>query len=315
MLFLKKEEISKRIEMSSCIDLMRETLMDLNQGKSSMDLRSNKYISEQDLYLLMPAHLIDKGYFGLKLITIFPNNHAQGLPSHQGVILLFDANTGKELALIDCIEVTALRTAAVTAVATDLLANKAASTLGIIGAGVQARKHVESIILVRNIKKIRVWDISVEASMKFADNMIEQFDVDVEVCKDAEEVARNSQIITTLTFAKDPVIKGEWIHPGTHINAIGASAKEYRELDSDLVAKSKFYVDKESSCKSESSDFLVPFAEKRITEEHIVGEIGDVLLGKVISRANENDITVFEGMGLAVEDLALAAYLYENEIR
>lgn len=313
MLVIGKKEVRELMSMGECIELMKETLKDLNDGKASMSLRSANKLAGDDFYLLMPAYLNEKQYFGVKLITIFPSNHGKSLPSHQGVVLLFSADDGQEKASIDCIEITALRTASVTAVATDLLARREARTLGFIGAGVQARNHVEALLLVREIDEIRVWDLYQSAAEKFAEEMSEKHNVKVIVCENAEEVASNSDIVTTVTLAKEPVLRGNWIKPGTHVNAIGASAKAYREIDSDAVAKSRLYVDKIESCTGESSDYLVPLEEGRISEDHIVAEIGDVLLERAAGRGNNTEITMFEGMGLAVEDIASAAYIYKKK--
>jgi|LGOV01.1.fsa_nt_gb ornithine cyclodeaminase len=312
MLVIGKEEVRELLSMKECIGLMKETLMDLNDGKASMSLRSANKLAGDDFYLLMPAYLNEKGYFGVKLITIFPSNHGRNLPSHQGVVLLFSAEDGKERASIDCISITALRTASVTAVATDLLAKKDAKTMGFLGAGVQARNHVESLLLVRDIEEIKVWDLYPSAAEKFADEMSEKYNVKVTVCETAEEVVSNSEIITTVTLAKEPVLNGEWLKPGTHINAIGASAKAYREIDSSAVAKARLYVDKKESCTGESSDYLVPLSEGAIEDDHIVAEIGDILLNKAEGRKTDTEITMFEGMGLAVEDIASAAYIYQK---
>ncbi|SHJ19332.1 ornithine cyclodeaminase [Dethiosulfatibacter aminovorans DSM 17477] len=312
MLVIGKEEVRELLSMKECIELMKGTLMDLNEGKASMSLRSMNKLAGDDFYLLMPAYLNEKGYFGVKLITILPSNHAKNLPSHQGVVLLFSAEDGQEKATIDCISITALRTASVTAVATDLLARKDANKLGFLGAGVQARNHVESLMLVRDVEEIRVWDLHKEAAEKFAEEMSEKHNVKVIVCNNAEEVVSNSDVVTTVTLAKEPVLKGEWLKPGTHINAIGASAKAYREIDSDAVAQARLYVDKKESCTGESSDYLVPLSEGKISDDHIVAEIGDVLLGKAGARETDTEITMFEGMGLAVEDIASATYIYQK---
>ena len=315
MIVIGKQEVRELMTMGETIELMKETLADLNEGKSSMAMRTNHKLSGNDFYLLMPAYLIEKEYFGVKLITIFPSNHDKGLPSHQGVVLLFSAEDGQEKAAIDCIEVTALRTAAVSAVATDLLAKKDAKVLGFLGAGVQARNHVESLLLVRDIDEILVWDLYESAAKKFADEMSAKFGVKVTVCENAEQVVSNSDIVTTVTLAKEPIVNGDWVKPGTHINAVGASAKAYREIDSKTVAKAKFYADKKESTLGESSDFLVPMEEGLFGEDHIVGEIGDILLGKTPGRENEEEVTMFEAMGLAVEDIATSAYIYEKKIK
>ncbi len=315
MIVISKEEAKELMTASETIELMKETLMDFNLGKSEMSLRMNNQLSDGNFYLLMPAYLKEKQYFGVKLISIFPTNHGKGLPSHQGVVLLFSAEDGQEKAVVDCVEVTALRTAAVSAVATDLLSRKDAKVMGFMGAGVQARHHVEALLEVRDIEEILVWDLYEKSANNFAEEMSEKHNMKVTVCKTQEELVGSSDIITTVSLAKEPILKGEWVKPGTHINAIGASAKAYREMDSLVVQKSKFYVDKRESCLGESSDFLVPLSEGLITEDHIYAELGDVLLGKTNGRESDDEITMFEGMGLAVEDIATASFIYEKKLK
>lgn len=315
MIVISKEEAKELMSASETIELMKETLMDFNLGKSEMSLRMNNQLSDGNFYLLMPAYLKEKQYFGVKLISIFPTNHGKGLPSHQGVVLLFSAEDGQEKAVVDCVEVTALRTAAVSAVATDLLSRKDAKVMGFMGAGVQARHHVEALLEVRDIEEILVWDLYEQSAKKFAEEMTEKYKLKVTVCKTQEELVGAADIITTVSLAKEPILKGEWVKAGTHINAIGASAKAYREMDSLVVQKSKFYVDKRESCLGESSDFLFPLREGLITEDHIVSEIGDVLLGKTKGRESDDEITMFEGMGLAVEDIATASFIYEKKLK
>lgn len=315
MIVISKDEVRALMSASEAIELMKETLMDFNLGKSEMSLRMSNQLSEGNFYLLMPAYMKVKKYFGVKLISIFPTNHSKNIPSHQGVVLLFSAEDGQEKAVVDCVEVTALRTAAVSAVATDLLARKNAKVMGFLGAGVQARNHVEALLEVRDIEEILVWDLYKETARNFAEEMSQMHNIKVKVCNTQEELVGLSDIITTVSLAKEPILKGEWLKVGTHINAIGASAKAYREIDSQAVKKSKFYVDKRESCMAESSDFLVPLNDGVITEDHIYSEIGDVLLGITKGRENDDEITLFEGMGLAVEDIASATFIYEKKFK
>ena len=315
MIVISKEEAKQLMSATETIELMKETLKDYNLGKSEMSLRMNNQLSDGNFYLLMPAYLKEKKYFGVKLISIFPTNHAKGLPSHQGVVLLFSAEDGQEKAVVDCVEVTALRTAAISAVATDLLSRKDAKVMGFMGAGVQARHHVEALLEVRDIEEILVWDLYEASAIKFAEEMSAKHKIKVTVCQTQEELVSSSDIITTVSLAKEPILKGEWVKPGTHINAVGASARAYREMDSLAVLKSKFYVDAKESCLGESSDFLVPLREGLITEDHIVSDLGDVLLEKNKGRESDEEITMFEAMGLAIEDIAVASMIYEKKLK
>ena len=200
----------------------------------------------------MPGYLKKSGVLGTKIITVFPDNHRHGLPSHQGVVLLFDSNNGALKAVVDGSEITAIRTAAVSAIATDQLARKDSEVLCLLGAGQQARTHLEAMLLVRPIKVVKVWSRNSENAKRFKDEMEQKFNVLIKVCDTAEEAACDADIICTVTSSKQPILKGVWVKEGAHINAVGACQPNDRELDSELVRKSMFYVDSIESATNES---------------------------------------------------------------
>jgi len=261
---------------------------------------------------LMPSYLGGIQSVGVKVIAAFPKNYDTEYDAHQGVVLLFDTDRGLLRAIVDGTAVTAIRTAAVSGVATKLLAQEDAGALAIIGAGTQARAHLEAMLLVREIHRVRVHSRTWESAYQFAERESHRHRIEIEVKETAQEAVDGADIICTVTTAKEPVVKGEWIAAGAHINAVGAFTPTTRELDTDAVVKSRFYVDRRESTLNEAGEFLIPKNEGMIDDDHIVGEIGEILLGKVQGRTSPGEITMFKSLGIAIEDLASAHYIFNK---
>jgi ornithine cyclodeaminase len=224
--------------------------------------------------------------------------------------MLFDTTNGRLLALIDATEVTAIRTAAVSGVATRLLARDDAGDLAILGAGTQARKHLEAMLEARNVARVRVWNRSAKRAAEFAARESERHRVRIETATSAQEAVDGADLICTTTSSTEPILEGKWISPGAHINAVGACIPTARELDSEAVAMARLFVDRRESTVSEAGDFIIPKTEGRIDHNHIRGEIGELLLGRVPGRTSPAEITVFKSLGLAAEDVAAAHLIY-----
>jgi ornithine cyclodeaminase len=282
---------------------MAKTLAAFSAGQGVRVLRSAVPLGEQKLLGLMPG--AQGAVAGAKVITVFPGNFKKGLPSHQGVIVLFDLETGALKALVDGEAITALRTAAVSAVATDALARPDARVLAILGAGEQARRHLEAMPLVRDITALRVWDIHPEAARRFA----EEAGRPVTLCATAGEAAQGADILCTVTAAATPVLRGADLSPGVHVNAVGACAPSCRELDTQAVLRGRLFCDSRESLLAESGDFLIPLQEGALDAGHVQGEIGQVLAGILPGRRHSRDITLFKSLGLAAEDIAAAEYV------
>jgi ornithine cyclodeaminase len=250
----------------------------------------------------------DTPLYGLKEVCVFPGNPARGLDTHLGAVLLHSGETGQLLAVMNASAITAIRTAAVSAVATKLLAREDARTLAIIGAGVQGRTHLEAIPLVRNINDVRI----VSRTRAKAEALAGK---GVRVVESAEEAVRGADIIVTATSSREPVIKREWIADGVHINAAGSSIAAARELDGPTMAAASLFIDRRESTVNESGDYLFALREGAIGEDHIRAEIGDILIGKAAGRTSPNEITLFKSLGLAVEDLFSAEFLFEKAQR
>ena len=312
MEFINRQQVESLLDMQSCISLMHETLINLAHGHAEQMLRTVLPLSEGNAFALMPAIDGTKSIAGAKLITVFPDNFGHGLPSHQGIVLVFDTQTGSLKAAADGEAITAIRTAAVSAVATDFLANDNASRLAIIGSGTQARMHLEAILCVRNIIRVCVWDINASAAKRFAGEMQAKFGIEVDVCQSTAQAICDSDIICTVTAATEPVVFGQDIKNGTHINAVGACKPSARELDTYAVQRGLIFTDKMESLLNESGDFIIPFEQNLITKNQIAGELGCALLGKIPGRQSPEDITIYKSLGLGVFDLVAANYISEN---
>ncbi len=245
--------------------------------------------------------------FGLKAICIFPGNPAAGLDAHQGVVMLFSARTGEPRALLNASTLTEIRTAAVSAVATGLLARDDAADLAIIGTGVQARAHLLAIAAGRPLATVRVAGRDPARAREFAGEMHGRTPVPVSACGSAREAVHGAGIVVTATSSAEPVLRREWLAPGAHINAVGACTPQARELDTETMADAALFADSRESVIAESGDYIRAQADGAVGPSHIRAEIGEVLTGTAAGRLLDDEITIFESLGLAVEDLAAAA--------
>ena len=315
-LFVNHDDVLALLPMAECIDAVTDALRTLARGGALLPLRQVVRLPDgRNAFALMPAALNDPSALGAKIITVFPGNDATPYDSHQGAVLLFDTEYGRLIGILDASTITALRTAAVTAVATRLLAREDARTLALLGAGVQAGTHLESIGLVRRIDEVRVWSRSGDRARRFADRYAAA-GKRIVVCQSAREAAEGADVVCTITSSREPVLFGEWLAPGTHVNAVGASLATSRELDSAAVVKSRLYVDRRESTVNEGGDFLVPKREGLIGDDHIVGEIGELLIEppRIPGRRSADEITLFKSLGLAIEDVAAARRIYDRAL-
>ena len=251
---------------------------------------------------------------GAKIITVFPGNDATPYDSHIGVVLLFDAERGALQAIADASSITAIRTSAVSGLATRLLARPDAAELCLLGAGVLALPHLDAMCTVRPIRRVRVWSRSATRAQAFAKRARATHEMDVRVCETARDAAQGADLICTLTASRTPVLEGAWLTPGVHINAVGASMPTARELDTAAVRAARLFVDRRESALNEAGDFLIPRSEGAIDDSHIRGDLGDLLKGSTEGRAARDDITLFKSLGLAVEDVAAVRHVYEKAL-
>jgi len=315
-LFVDHDDVLALLPMAECIDAMTDALRALARGGALLPLRQVVRLPDgRNAFALMPAALNDPSALGAKIITVFPGNDATPYDSHQGAVLLFDTEYGRLIGILDASTITALRTAAVTAVATRLLAREDARTLALLGAGVQAETHLEAIGLVRAIDEVRVWSRSGDRARRFADRFTAAR-TRIVVCHSARQAVEGADVVCTVTSSREPVLFGDWLAPGMHVNAVGASLATSRELDSAAVVKSRLYVDRRESTVNEGGDFLVPKREGLIGDDHIVGEIGELLIEspRIPGRRSADEITLFKSLGLAIEDVAAARRIYDRAL-
>jgi thiomorpholine-carboxylate dehydrogenase len=295
-LFLSEEEVRKHLRMADLIPAMKKALIDFSAGKVTQPVRSviKVDVAATTGFLgLMPALTPDG--LGLKAVTFYPSNAERGIPTHMATIFLVDPETGTPLAIMDGRLITEMRTAAVSAAATKLLASPDAKILAILGSGVQARSHVEALRLIKNFEEIRVWSPNKQHAQRFAGEIGAR-------AMSAEEAVCGADVIVTATNSKTPVLNGPWLKPGCHVNAVGACRPDWRELDDDAMANVVF-VDSHEGAMNESGDVILSGAK-------IYAELGEALAGKVPSRANET--TIFKSLGMAVEDIAAALLVYRS---
>jgi len=311
--YINKEKVASLLTMQECIEVMDKMFRSLGTGETAQPLRSFMWLpGKKGLLGMMPGYDTSVGIMGIKLISVFHGNRDKGYPSHQGVVVLFDANNGQPLMIFDASEITALRTAAVSALATTLLSRQDAEVLSIVGSGEQAERHIESILLVRKIRQINTWSRNEKNATRLASKVSERHNIPVVVSKNAKEAVKDADIICTVTSSPEPVVLGNWISRGAHINAVGSSTPVARELDTNAVLKSKLYTDCYESILNEAGDFLIPKKEGAVTDSHIRGDLGELLLGTKRGREDKDEITLFKSLGIASEDISSCWHIYQK---
>ena len=299
--------VRRLLSMPRCIEVMAEALAGLARQEAINPLRSIVGLPYAASWLaVMPGAQTRPDAFGVKVISIFNDNREAGLETHQGLVLLFEAEHGRPVALVDASEVTALRTAAVSGVATAELARAEAADLAIIGSGTQARTHLEAMLAVRPITRVRAWSPNRQRLDAFVADARARHGLPVEAVGGPQAAVEGASIICTVSGAQEPVVRGEWLSPGAHVNAVGSAVPTARELDSAAVAGARLFVDRRESAMNESGDILLAISDGAITADHIAAELGEVLIGKERGRTADDEVTVFKSLGLAVEDVAAA---------
>ncbi len=294
--------------MPNCIDSMEMMFRSVSTGEATMLERSILPLSGGKGHLvIMPAS--QKDVLSAKVMTIFNGNARTSFETIQGAVLIFEAKNGRLLGIIDSARLTAIRTAAVSALATKILARTDATNLALLGSGTQAAAHLEGMSFARNISKVRIWSRNQDHAKRLARKVAS---LDVKFVNSVQDAVKDADIICTATSSPVPIVSREWLSDGCHINAIGAYSETTRELDTKTVEDSRLYVDSREAALKEAGDFLIPRKEGAITDEHIVGDLSELITRRVKGRTSHSDITLFKSVGLAVEDAAAAWSLYEN---
>ena len=312
MRFIDREEVARRLTYEVCIPLVRNAMIAFSKGETRQLLRSILPLSEGRLFGVMPGAMGEYGPFGAKLISVFHGNFALGKQSHQGLIILFDPESGAPVCVVHAGEVTAIRTAAASAVATNALARKDACRLAILGYGEQAFTHARAISKVRQLESITIWGRSLERARALAEQVQAELAVPVVPGRDVEEAVGKADIVCTVTSAVEPILKGAWVRPGTHLNLVGSSHAVPVEVDNELIVRSRFIADSREGVLNQGAEFLRAKAAGLIGDDHIVAEIGQVLAGEIAGRRSPEEITVYKSLGHIVQDLASAWALYSQ---
>jgi alanine dehydrogenase len=312
-LLLSEADVRSVLRMPDLIDAMHSVLAAFSTGVTQQPLRTVLQIGEAKAFFgVMPGYVPAIDAMGTKLVTVFESNAARGLPTHLATIVLLDPSTGALRGIVDGRYITEARTAAVSAVATRLLARGDAGVLAMIGSGVQARSHLEALTHVRTLREVRVWSPNTARRQSFVKAAMAHAPCLMVEAESARDALDGADLVALVSAAREPVVNGEWIQPGAHVCAVGACRPDQREMDTALVRSARLFVDSRIGALAEAGDLLIPIGEGAITREHIAGEIGEVAAGQVIGRSAPNEITIFKSLGMAVEDVAAAHLAYER---
>ena len=313
---INTELTQKLLPMADCINMMKPAMMAASQRDTAIPPRLITPLPDGHGWLaLMPGASSGLNTYGAKIVGLHPANPGKGLPAVQGFVCLFDLETGKPMGLVDGAAITAIRTAAVSALATQWLAKEDAVSCGILGTGAQAITHAEAMLTVRPLQEIVIWGRDVGKAealcLQRSSRLASRFQCDFRAAGNAAEAAA-CDIVCTVTGSTDPVVKGEWVRPGAHINLVGAHSLNTREADTALIAKSKVYVDLLESTLNEGGDIMIPVQEGAIDQSDIVGELGALIAGELPGRQQADDITVYNSLGITIQDLYAAHYVMDK---
>ena len=312
-ILLSRKNLKKIITVTDAIQAVEEGFRHYHRGRCDVPVRKEMRLDEsQGMFLFMPAFMKPGDVFGTKIVSVFPNNFKRGLSTIQGIYMLNDPTTGELLALMDGIFLTALRTGATSAAATKHLARKDAAILGIIGSGGQAALQAAAICSVRSIREVLVYDTNLKSAHEFSETATRDLKLPVTAVDSVHKAVISADILVTATTAKEPVFDGNDLKPGTHINAVGYQGPTSRELDTITVKKARIIVDTYEGCMAEAGDLLVPIQQGELSKEDIYADLGEIICGKRKGRINDAEITLFESVGFALEDLVTASAAYQK---
>lgn len=315
MLIINNSEVCELLPMRDCMEVVGEALSDLSRGEGVQPLRSGFLLPDrQGVLAWMPGSLAAGRPFGIKVLSVVDNPGELGVESHQGGVMIFDPANGSPLALCEAGAITAVRTAAVSALATDRLARKDASVVAVLGAGTQARSHIEAMLAVRPIERFRLWSRTQETAERTAEEQSAVHGVPFDVTTDVASAVEEADIVCTTTSAREPILFAEMLEPGTHINAVGASVPSWREIDSGVLPLVSLFTDRRESLANEAGEYIQARETGLVEDGLVIPEIGEVLNGDHPGRTSETEITLFRSLGLAIEDIASARLVYERAL-
>lgn len=312
MRFIDRDEIRARLSYELCIPIVRDAMIAFSKGETKQTLRTIIPLADGRMFGIMPGAMGPRAVFGAKLISVFPENFAKGVQSHQGVVVLFDPDGGAPICIAHAGEITAIRTAAASAAATDALSRKDASRLALLGYGEQAHTHARAISKVRKLSAITVWGRSPERVQKFAEATQAELGIPVIAAPTARACVVDADIVCTVSSAKEPILEGKHLRPGTHVNIVGSSYAGPTEVDHDVVTRARFFADSREGVIAQGAEFIYAKQAGLIGDDHIAGEIGQVFAGAVEGRQSADQITAYKSLGHIVQDLASAWALYKE---
>ena len=307
--FYDAAQVEEMLDYPGCIDAMRCAMIALSSGERPQPLRQIFTVGKNEMFGTMPGELAALSIFGAKLVSVFADPARPGRSRHQGVVVAYDGETGAVSCIADAEPVTKIRTACATAAATDALARTNAEILAIFGTGLQAESHLRAVPLVRSFREILVWGQSAQRAREFAGRMGGELGRTITPVTEGREAAARADVICTVTSSQEPVLLGEWVKPGTHINLVGSSYLGPVEVDSALVAKARYVADYRPGVLAQAAELAVAREAGIIDDTHVICDIGDVFAGRVQAREDDSQITVYKSLGHVVQDLAAAAYL------
>ena len=313
-LILTQPEIRALLPMQKCMELVADALASLARGEGQNPLRRGMRLEDgRGLLGMMPGCTHSPATLGLKVVTVFPGNHGSEWDAHQGVVMLFDPEHGVPRAILDASEITAIRTAAASGVATRALARDDAGDLALLGAGVQARTHLEAMLAARPLRRVRVYSPRAESRAAFAARESERHGLRVEAMASARAAVEGADLVCTVTSSREPILFADWVKPGTHINLVGSSVLGPVEVDNALVAKARYVADYRPGALAQGAELAAARDAGLVDDSHVIAEIGEVLAGRVQAREDDSQITIYKSLGHVVQDLAAAAYLRERD--
>ncbi len=316
MLLLSETQVQSLVDIDELIAALEQAHIQYSTARAVMPLRLVVPLPEiQGRITSMPGYLSDDRALGMKVVTYFQNNPKQGLPAILATVMLFSAASGKMIAAMDGSYITAIRTACASAMATKVLANPQTRVMAILGAGVQARAHIRAIARVRGLEKIKIHSPSGASAAAVKKELGPEVDAAIEVANSAEEAVRESDLVVTVTTAKEPILRREWLKAGAHINAVGSHRPDFREIDGATLARAKIVVDSREAIMAECGDILLAITEGSITQDPIHGEIGEVLAGSKAGRTGTAEITLYKSVGIAIQDVATANLVYAKALQ
>jgi ornithine cyclodeaminase len=321
MIVIDGSSVRSLLSYPDCISAVRDAMIATSGGEAGLPLRQRMMLpNARDSLGMMPGYLRQPACFGIKLSSLFPHNSRQGRSSHLGLYLLYDAESGQPLALINAAELTAIRTASASVVATLCLMRSDSRRLTVMGAGEQAHAHIDAMLEAHPFTDVVIWARNIEKAESLAANTRRKFahvsSLKISSCPDAAESVAEADVICTVTAATNPILKGEWLRAGTHVNLVGSSFPDRCEIDDIGVTRSRFFVDYRPSAMAQAGELLSAIKSGAITEAHIVAEIGEVLCGKSAGRRHDAEITMYKSLGIASQDLSAAWHVFlESRLR